>query len=304
MEALTDVTRQLDDFFALSESDPDPAFSRYLPSAYEAEGRLWRTWVEPLFASRFNGLMLRGGATVTTVFLSAFPSDRVVRLFVESAAPGDLLFVHHPIDLESGDPRGEWGRFFRPIPVDLLQALQRKELSIYSCHAPLDYHETLSTSRSIADALSGRIVAEFFPYGRGHAGVIAEIAPTSRSKLSEDLQCVFDVPYLDVAGADPSVIQRVAIVAGAGDRTLEMSNAEAAGAQAYITGEIHSRIETEYGRAKFAEVGRFAATTTMSLLGVSHAASEFLVMKSEMRDWFKARCDVKTELLPEAHWWR
>ena len=95
-------------------------------------------------------------------------------------------------------------------------------------------------------------------------------------RLSETLQRVFDVPYLDVAGAAPPVIRRIAIVAGAGDRTQEMSNAEAAGAQVYITGEIHSRIETEYGRAKFAEVERFAATTGMALVGVSHAASEFL----------------------------
>jgi putative NIF3 family GTP cyclohydrolase 1 type 2 len=304
MEALADVTRQLDDFFALAESGSDPAFSRFLPSAYETEGRPWRTWVEPQFACWFNGLMLRGGETVTTVFLAAFPSHGVLRRFVAEATPGDLLFVHHPIDLESGDPRGAWGRFFRPIPIDVLQALQPQSLSIYSCHAPLDYHATLSTSRSIADALGGRIVGEFFPYGLGHAGVIAEISPISLPTLSEALQRVFGVPYLDLAGAAPPVIRRIAIVAGAGDRTQEMSNAETLGAQAYITGEIHSRIETAYGRAKFAEVERYAAATAMALVGVSHAASEFLVMKHQMRDWFTARCAVKTELLPESHWWR
>ena len=72
----------------------------------------------------------------------------------------------------------------------------------------------------------------------------------------------------------------------------------------YLTGEIHSRIDMDYGRSKFAEVERFATTSGMALLGVSHAASEFLVMRNEMRDWFGARYQVEVTLLPEAHWWR
>ncbi|MEJ7758574.1 MAG: hypothetical protein WKF55_03155 [Gemmatimonadaceae bacterium] len=51
----------------------------------------------------------------------------------------------------------------------------------------------------------------------------------------------------------------VAIVAGAGDRVEQMQHAEASGAAAYITGEINSRIDTEYGHRKFADVERFAA---------------------------------------------
>jgi hypothetical protein len=83
-----------------------------------------------------------------------------------------------------------------------------------------------------------------------------------------------------------------------------MAIAEAAGAEAYITGEIHSRIDTEYGRSKFAEVERFAADSSMALIGGSHAASEFVVMRNEMRAWFRERCAVETTLLPEQHWWR
>jgi putative NIF3 family GTP cyclohydrolase 1 type 2 len=304
METLDAVTARLDELFGIAASGEDPAFSRFLPAVYEAEGRPWRTWVEPAFAVHFNGLMVRGGDAVETVFLAAFPSGDVLRRFLDAAAPGDLLFVHHPIDLESGDPRGGWGRFFRPVPAETVRDLQRKRLSIYSCHAPLDYHETLSTARSIAAALGARPTRGFLPYGPGHAGVMAEIAETSAAELEESLLRIFGVPYLDVAGARPDSIRTVAIVAGAGDRVEQMAIAESAGAQAYITGEIRARIDTEYGHSRFADVERFAASSSMALMGVSHAASEFLVMRNEMRAWFAERFTVNTVPLPETHWWR
>ncbi len=71
MESLSSIVSELDDFFALAASDPDPAFARFLPSAYE--GQAWQTWTEPSFAARFNGLMLRGSATVRTVFWRRSP---------------------------------------------------------------------------------------------------------------------------------------------------------------------------------------------------------------------------------------
>jgi putative NIF3 family GTP cyclohydrolase 1 type 2 len=236
MEALAVINVRIDEFFGIAESGVDPAFSRYLPAVYDAERTPWRTWVEPDFAERFNGLMLRGGDTVHTVFLAAFPSDLILHDFLTQAQPGDLLFLHHPIDLESGDPRGGWGRFFRPIPTKTVHALQSKRLSVYSCHAPLDYHPTLSTSRSIATALEGTIMGQFFPYGPGYAGVIATLPPISFVDLEHTLRRVFAVPYLDTAGARPAVIETVAIVAGSGGRVEQMRDAEAAGAQAYITG--------------------------------------------------------------------
>lgn len=304
MTTLTDLVEQLDGFFGVTEAPPDPAFSRFLPSTYEGVGRSWHDWMEPLFCTRFNGLMLRGAEEVRGVFLAAFPSGVVLDRFLAEADPGALLFLHHPIDLESGDPRGEWGHFFQPISPEHVCALRARQLSIYSCHAPLDYHAQLSTSRSMAAALAARVTDVFFPYGPSYAGVIAEVESTSLADLCELLRIAFDVPYLDIAGSAPGIVRRVALVAGGGDRVAEMRNAEALGAQAYITGEIHSRIATDYGRARFAEVEDFARQTGMALLGVSHAASEFLVMRNEMEAWFTSRDVDPVKPLSEPHWWR
>lgn len=204
---------------------------------------------------------MRGDATVGTIFLSTFPSDEVLTHFLAQAALGDLLFLHHPINMESGDPRGAWGRFFQPIPLHLRDALQRQRLSVYSCHAPLDYHPTLSTSRAIATALGGDVRAELFPYGPGYAGVLVEIAPVSTTALEAVLRRSFGVPYLDVAGASPSEIRLVAIVAGAGDRVDQMRDVEARGAHAYVSSEIHSRIDSDVGRARFAD--RYSIPTVL-----------------------------------------
>jgi putative NIF3 family GTP cyclohydrolase 1 type 2 len=304
MESLSSIVGALDDFFRLAESGIDPAFSRFLPATYESAPRSWQSWVEPTFSIHFNGLMLRGGATVQTVFLAVFPSAIVLEAFLARAEAGDVLFVFHPIDLKSGDPRGTWGNFWQPITDETIEALRAKQLSIYSCHAPLGCHPTVGSSRAIATALGGTVTGQFFLYGPGYAGVIAKILTASFDGLEERLRRIFGVPYLDTAGAKPATIETIAIVSGSGDRVEEMEHAEAAGADAYITGEIHSRIDTEYGHRKFANVERFAATTRMALLGVSHAASEFLVMEREMPSWFKQRFAVGTVPLREAHWWR
>src|SRR5438309_10823071 len=48
MEALPVINVRIDEFFGIAQSGVDPAFSRYLPAVYDAEGTPWRTWAEPL----------------------------------------------------------------------------------------------------------------------------------------------------------------------------------------------------------------------------------------------------------------
>jgi hypothetical protein len=38
------------------------------------------------------------------------------------------------------------------------------------------------------------------------------------------------------------------------------------------------------------------------LIGVSHAASEYLVKKTQMKGWFEENCDVQTKLIPQHKW--
>lgn len=76
---------------------------------------------EPDFTERFNGLliklMIKGSEKVRTVHLAVFPTDEVLETFLDDARSGDLLFMHHPLFMECGDPRG-WGRGFSANRID------------------------------------------------------------------------------------------------------------------------------------------------------------------------------------------
>jgi putative NIF3 family GTP cyclohydrolase 1 type 2 len=66
----------------------------------------WRENFEQEFNQLFNGLMIKGNEEVGRVFLAVFPTDDVLTRFICEGKPGDLLFMHHPLVMECGDPRG------------------------------------------------------------------------------------------------------------------------------------------------------------------------------------------------------
>lgn len=304
MVALDSFVQKLDAYFGVRELDSDPAFAHWLPQAYSETDFPWRDIFEETFCSRFNGLMLRGSQKVVSVFCAAFPSPFILDQFIAQSQPGDLLFTHHPINMECGDPQGEWGRGFHAIDRRHLDAVIAQRLSIYSCHAPLDTHSELSTNSAIAAALKATVLDRFLPYGNGFAGLLCTIPKTNTETLIESCREVFDIPYVDFGGQKRHEIECIAITAGGGDRVACMREVEERGAQAYLTGEIHHRIDTPEWRERFREMEKFLSKTRMSAIGVSHAASEFLVMKTDMAAWFSQHFDVEVRLLPETRWWR
>ncbi|MFE0399571.1 Nif3-like dinuclear metal center hexameric protein [Paenibacillus lactis] len=220
-------------------------FSRFIPMVYDPIGFDWKAKFEEDFTQRFNGLMMKGSPELQRIFLASFPTDEILLQFIEEAYEGDLLFMHHPIPMECGDPQGEWGRGFLPVTPSLLDEISRRQLSIYTCHAPLDYNRKIGTSISISEALGGEIVDEFCPYGNGYAGVICDIALTTTDELIGRLLPLFEIPYVDFEGKKHKRIQRIAIIAGCGDVVSDMREAERKGAQAYVTGEIHCHIHND-----------------------------------------------------------
>ncbi len=211
--------------------------------------------------------------------------------------------MHHPIPMECGDPKGKWGRGFIPINTDLVEKMIEKKLSVYTVHAPMDYNRHVGTSDAIAEALGVKVIDEFFPYSKGHAGLICEISTTTTKQLIKELEELFEVPYVDFEGKVHDRINRIAIIAGCGDVVSEMKNAENSRVQAYITGEIHCHIDNDYGRQKYQMVKDYVLDTNMSLIGVSHAASEFLVMKTQMKKWLQKEFNVDIKLLRQKTWW-
>lgn len=293
----------LDRLFRLDEWEADPAFFRFIPMVYDPLGFDWAHFFEADFVQRFNGFMLAGREEIHTVFLAVFPTEAVLQTFIEQSEPGDLLFMHHPLFMECGNPRGTWGRGFLPIRPELLHAMKAKELSVYTCHLPMDTSLPIGTGGAIVEALKAEWIRPFLPFGNGHIGGICKIQETSTVGLTDRLREIFDIPYVDFEGKTLDRIDKIAIVPGCGDVVSYMQEAEALGAQAYITGEIHCHIDNPYGKQRFAQMMKYVLETTMSLIGVSHSASEYLVMKTQMKRWFEQSVSLRVVLLPQEKWW-
>jgi putative NIF3 family GTP cyclohydrolase 1 type 2 len=299
------IVTALDELFALATAGPDVAMSRHLPRVYDEAGTDWRAFVEPQFAQRFNGLMRRGHPTVRAVYGACLPSAEVLDAWLAVAERGDLLVTHHPIDVRNGSPEDDtWAEGFVPVDATRLAAVVERGLSMYACHAPMDTSLRVGTAAAIVEALGGTIVDRFWPYGDGHAGLVADIPPISSTALVRRAQHIFAVDTVEVEGAVHDTVTRVGVVGGIGDHVEQMALAERMGAQAYLTGELHVRIEGEYGRRKFAAVRAFAATTGMTLIGVSHAASEHLVIETQLARWFAENLQVAVRPIREPRWWR
>ncbi|MBP1996885.1 Nif3-like dinuclear metal center hexameric protein [Paenibacillus eucommiae] len=304
MESILYLGSRLNDFFEIRDLEKDPGFSRFIPMVYDPIEFDWKSYFEKDFTTRFNGLMLKGTDHVQSVHLAVFPTEEVLETFTNESQPGDLLFMHHPLHMECGDPKGNWGRGFLPIRKDLLDKIKDKGLSVYTCHAPLDYNKQISTSLAIAEQLGAKVLEEFVPFANGYAGLICEMNTTTTSEIIDSLQSIFDIPYVDFEGKENDRIEKIAIVAGSGDEVTDMKIAEAKNVQAYITGEIHCHIDNEKGRRKFQTMMDYVPNTKMSLIGVSHASSEFLVMKTQLYTWFNDNFDVAVKLIPQNKWWR
>lgn len=173
-----DLARRLDDHFHLERFESDD-FAVIVEFSREA-GVPIEEYATVSFLRRFNGLMLDNADEVARAFTAVFPSVEVLAEVVRRAAgEPSLLLTHHPMDMETS------GRGLLPFGEEWLRRLREAGISLYAAHAPMDCHETTSTSRALARALGVPAEASFAGYYGGHAGVHGRIEPpASRSSPS------------------------------------------------------------------------------------------------------------------------
>jgi hypothetical protein len=98
-------------------------------------------------------------------------------------------------------------------------------------------------------------------------------------------------------------VTRIAVVAGGGGDIAFYQEADRLGADCLIAGEVTSKIANEIGRRKQTEIDAYLPTTQLAAIGLSHAGSEFLVMK-EPAPFIERLLGIPAEAVPEPHWWR
>jgi putative NIF3 family GTP cyclohydrolase 1 type 2 len=133
---------------------------------------------------------------------------------------------------------------------------------------------------------------------------LCDIPPIALDELIETCRQVLSLPYVDLQGNNAKgMVSRIAVVAGGGGDVAFYEEADRKGADCLIAGEITSKIANDLGRRKQTEIEAYLPSTELAAVGLSHAGSEFLVMK-ELALFVERQLGVSAEAVPEPHWWR
>ncbi len=290
-----DVAAQLDDFFRLDDYPPED-FAEIEEFCDEA-GIPLAEYATPTFMRRHNGLMLANASEIQPVYTLVFPSDEVLAE-VERRAYGRpaLVFTHHPMDFETSD------RGLMPIGAETLERMRARGISLYSAHAPLDCHETVSTSRALARAIGVPDTGTFAGYMGGHAGVFGEIDPIPLDGFLGRVRQGCGLERLDTKQVHDHV-HRVAVVAGGAAFPPLMQEAVDAGCDTYVTGDFRVRHGGPWAEEHRPQFDAFVEDVPINLVGASHFATEALVLRHDMILVF-AELGLEAEFVPQDDPWR
>jgi dinuclear metal center YbgI/SA1388 family protein len=216
-----------------------------------------------------NGLQVPGANLVSTV---ATGVSAHLQLFEGAREEGaDLILTHHGLFWGSGPAA--------PIDAHMkrrLKLLFDANMSLASYHLPLDAHPEVGNNALLAKALGAQDMEPFAKH-RGQAiGMLARF-PDPGLPMGELLARVKQVtkrePLAFASGAER--IRKLGIVTGAGADYL--AEAEARGAEAFLTGEPAERImaQTRESKMHFIAAGHYATETLgIRRLG-EHVAERF-----------------------------
>jgi putative NIF3 family GTP cyclohydrolase 1 type 2 len=225
------------------------------------------------------GLILDNANSITKVYTSVFPSEKVIRKILDSNEQDILLFTHHPMIWDPSPDR----RPFRNISHELLSPLKGRRVSYYAIHIPLDAVGPYSTGVSLAKAIGVQPERYFFEYGGVEVGVIGTIDLATLSELAERVNNAVghDVKVCNY-GSDVIIDSQVAVVGGGGGEPDIASEVADMGLNTYVTG-ITGIFETYPPSAQFHEVCK---EKEINVIGATHYSTEKFACIA-MVDYFK-----------------
>lgn len=307
--SLERIVNEFDKEFRIFETI-DPAMSRFVPMVYDPIGYNWKEEFEPDFVKNFNGLMIKPEeeVTINKIWLLSFLNDYMIEDILTKASDGDMIFAHHPVQMECGDPREgkEWGRGFLPINPEIINNLKERKISVYTCHAPLDAGSIsgLGTNEALIKRIGGKQIDQYMEYAHGYAARICEVPTQTVPELIKKLN-IPNLDYIDIKGNQElkREISKVAIIPGGGGSVRDIQPAEEFGRQVVISGQVTCRIAGERGEKEDKALQKYYPKTEMTLIGLSHAGSEYPVME-DIAEWIKEKFNIDAEAIPEKNWWR
>lgn len=184
-----------------------------------------------------NGLQVEGRETVRRIVSGVTASRALIEAAIERQA--DAILVHHGLFW-----RGQDGRVTGWMKQRLALLLAH-DINLFAYHLPLDAHPELGNNAQLGLRLGLVGTARFGEQDLGFVGERADGGPFADSEaLAAHVRAVLGRPVTCVPGAD-GPISRVAWCTGGAQSYFE--GAIAAGAQAFLTGEI-SEPQAHYAR--------------------------------------------------------
>lgn len=300
--SLPEICLELDTFFNV-EAFVEKDWEEFLPESYK--GVVQRFYRPTFVQGTWNGLMLENPepeAAIDRVYLAVFPTqgiiDKIIAKEVERGAKGSLIFVHHPTAYSEKTAE------FTPIKVEQLEELKEHNISLYSCHAPLDCHVEISTANAFADALGLEDQQRFGYYVAGYAGMHGTVKPTTFQEIAQKLAEVCELTTLryDQCLNNGKPVHHIAITPGGGGDPQFIDEARQLGADTYITGHWWLFGTSDYARKSREDMPSYIAGLDINMLGASHYSSELLVMRDQMVGWFREHNIEATVIRQQDAW--
>ncbi len=285
------IVKFLDDFFKTKQFGPDLPFSNVIPSLYSNDSN-FSNFISEDFKINFNGLMFKNSDKIdesySTVFLSEDIIDRL-----SNNKKNKLLITHHP----SGDNTSNKG--FYPLSETYLKKIKDFNISVYSLHNPLDQNINISTSKSIANALSLTNLEYFI----NNEGIIGEFPESlSTEELLSIIKNIFEINDLKVL-EKIKINRRIAIVAGGGSDPEIINEVIKLNPDTYLTGEYVSRIDNEFAKKERSIFNELLPKIGFNLIGASHFATESLVFKNEFKKLLEDNLGINLKFLTQEDPW-
>ncbi len=277
---LQELRKRLDGMFNIGNIPVDMPFSNLLPQIYGASGIPVEKYYAKDFNSKFHGLMFENGNLVEKVYRIVFLSREVLDKIFEKNETDLLIFSHHPMEMETS------GKGFIPLPEKYLNIMKERRISVYVLHTPLDIHEEISTSESIAKKIRLTNQKRYAQNSIGFSGIVGELkSAVSFEEFVKIVSTVCEIraPHFVKKTAN---VKKVGIIAGGGSFIGAIEETISLGCDTYLTGEYINKINNEYGMSQRKEVEEYIDKININLIECSHYATEKVVIKDEIKKIF------------------
>lgn len=175
-----------------------------------------------------NGLQVEGRPQVRKIVSGVTASRALIEAAIGAGA--DAIFVHHGLFW-----RGQDGSVTGWLK-QRLGLLLAHDINLFAYHLPLDAHPVLGNNAQLGQVLGWRVEARFGEQDLGCLGTWVEPRePMTPEALARHVGSVLKRPVVSIPGAQDA-ITKIAWCSGGAQGYFE--SAMAAGAQAFVTGEI------------------------------------------------------------------